>query len=467
MESKAKILIIDDEENIRWVMKKGLEKKHFIVDTVANGEQALQKIRDEEYLLVFSDIFLEGMSGLELLKQLQTEAPELKVVVMAAQDSMNNTIEAMRNGAFDYLSKPFDFDEVYSLVERAIAAQVSPSPESTSGEMEPGDALVDAIIGKSREMQDVFKIIGKSAGSDLPVLITGESGTGKEMVARALHYYSARSDQPFICINCAAIARELLESELFGHERGAFTGAVDSKQGKFELANGGTLFLDEIANIPVAQQAKLLRVLEAGEFERLGSSRTRRVDVRIVSATNQDLIAAHTAGGFREDLYYRLAETVFEIPPLRDRDEDCLPIARHVLEEGAETHGRTIQGFTKEALGAILAYPWPGNVRELRNVLERAAVLATGSEITEADLQLEAPGEAVLTATPGIELSFADAKRQTVETFERHYLREALRENEGNVSRTAGAIGMVRQSLQQKIRELGLKADEFRRRARD
>jgi two-component system nitrogen regulation response regulator GlnG len=376
MNNKAKILIIDDEESIRWVMKKGLEKKHFIVDTVANGEQALEKIRQEKYLLVFSDIFLDGMSGLELLKLLQTEAPYLKVVMMTAQDSMNNTIEAMRTGAFDYLSKPFDFDEVYSLVERAIAAQVSHAPASTSGELEQGDALVDAIIGKSREMQDVFKIIGKSAASDLPVLITGESGTGKEMVARALHYYSRRNDQAFICINCAAIARELLESELFGHERGAFTGAVDSKQGKFELANGGTLFLDEIGDMEHSLQAKILRVLQNNEFYRVGGKEPLKVDVRIVAATNQNLESMMLEKKFRDDLYHRLNVIAIQLPPLRDRPEDIPLLANHFVRKYAKKLSRGNIYLTPEVEQLLRNHPWQGNIRELENVIKRAIVLA-------------------------------------------------------------------------------------------
>ena len=289
MSQNPKILIVDDEENIRWVFKKAFEKRNFLVDTAQSGEEALHKIQNNDYLTVFTDIFMEGMTGLELLKQVKTLKPDIKVVVMTAQDTMNNTIEAMRRGAYDYTSKPFDFDVIFALVDKALAAQKIQAPPTETLKTPSDEFSIDAIIGKSKKMQDIFKTIGKSAASDLPILITGESGTGKEMVAQALHYYSKRSDHPFIAINCAAISRELLESELFGHEKGAFTGAVERKQGKFELADGGTLFLDEIGDMESPLQAKILRVLQDHEFYRVGGKTPLKVNVRILAATNQDL----------------------------------------------------------------------------------------------------------------------------------------------------------------------------------
>jgi DNA-binding NtrC family response regulator len=325
----------------------------------------------------------------------------------------------------------------------------------------------DQLIGSGVAMRRVFDTIQKVAETDLSVLIRGESGTGKELVAQALHATSSRRARPFVAVNCAAIHRELVESELFGHEKGAFTGADRRRVGRFEAAEGGTIFLDEIGDMASETQAKVLRVLEERKLERVGSTETVDVDVRVVSATHRDLEEEVAAGRFREDLYYRLKVVETWLPPLRERIEDLPALADRFLGQVAERLEREKRTLGPGALARLSRYPWPGNVRELRNVLERAAVMAAGDEIAEEDLQLEsgaAPSEANRSDR---DLSFSEAKRQTVERFERRYLSEALREHEGNVSRTANAIGMVRQSLQQKIRELGLKAEEFRRRGRD
>jgi DNA-binding NtrC family response regulator len=316
-------------------------------------------------------------------------------------------------------------------------------------------------------MRRVFETIQKVAETDLSVLIRGESGTGKELVAQALHTTSSRRSRPFVAVNCAAINRELVESELFGHEKGAFTGADRRRIGRFEAAEGGTIFLDEIGDMAPETQAKVLRVLEERQLERVGSTQSIEVDVRVVSATHRDLEEAIEAGLFREDLYYRLKVVEIELPPLRERIEDFPALSDRFLSQVAERLDREKKTLGPAALARLARHGWPGNVRELRNVLERAAVLAIGPEIDEEDLQLAPESKTVVTTTPDLELPFADAKRQTVESFERQYLSQALRENEGNVSRTATSIGMVRQSLQQKIRELGLKVEEFRRRARD
>jgi len=307
-------------------------------------------------------------------------------------------------------------------------------------------------------MRRVFETIQKVAETDLSVMIRGESGTGKELVAQALHATSSRRSRPFVAVNCAAINRELIESELFGHEKGAFTGADRRRIGRFEAADGGTIFLDEIGDMASETQAKVLRVLEERQLERVGSTETIEVDVRVVSATHRDLEEAIEAGQFREDLYYRLKVVEIELPPLRERIEDFAALSDRFLNQVALRLDREKKTLGTAALARLARHGWPGNVRELRNVLERAAVLSAGPEIAEEDLQLAPESDEVLQGQP---------KRQTVESFERQYLSHALRAHEGNVSRTAAAIGMVRQSLQQKIRELGLKVEEFRRRARD
>ena len=384
MDNTKKILIVDDEENIRRIFKKGLEKKNYTVHTAPNAEDALQKIKSQKYFLVFSDIFMGGMSGLTLLKEIKKINPQAKVVVMTAQDTMNNTIEAMQIGAYDYISKPFDFEVVYTLVARVESSREIqvPSPSEIRGK--ESETSVGSIIGKSKIMQDIFKIIGKSASSDLSVLITGESGTGKEMIAETMHRYSKRRDQPFVCINCAAISKELLESELFGHEKGSFTGAVDQKKGKFEIAKGGTLFLDEIGDMELALQAKILRVLQNKDFYRVGGKEVLEADVRIITATNQNLEEQMKQKRFREDLFHRLNVINISIPPLRDRMEDITLLANHFLNKYATDLSQEETYLSSETVKILNSYSWRGNIRELENVIKRAVVLArTGPILSE------------------------------------------------------------------------------------
>ena len=385
MNSKQqKILIVDDEKNILWVMKKGLEKNNYLVDTAVSGEKALEQLQKNEYLMMFSDIFMEGINGLELMEQSRQIYPELKIVIMTAQDSMQNTIDAMRLGAYDSLAKPFDFEDVYKLIEKAETAQsFSPPKElepsqclSTSTENEEG-----SIIGKSKSMQEIFKTIGKSAGSDLSILITGESGTGKEMIASTLHHYSLRKDKPFVAINCAAIARELLESELFGHERGAFTGAVETKTGKFQQADGGTLFLDEIGDMELPLQAKILRVLQNNEYYRVGGKEPLHANVRIIAATNKNLLDMIEQKSFREDLYHRLNVIHIDMPPLRERLEDVPLLANHFISRYSKTLARGPVYLSPDVERILSSYHWQGNIRELENVIKRAVMLALSGPI--------------------------------------------------------------------------------------
>jgi len=384
MNNTKKILIVDDEENIRRIFKKALEKKNYTVHTAPNAEDALQKIKNQKYFLIFSDIFMDGMSGLALLKEVKKISPQAKVVVMTAQDTMNNTIEAMRIGAYDYISKPFDFEVIYTLVARVESnreTQIS-SQSEIAGKVD--EDSVESIVGKSKVMRDIFKTIGKSATSNLSVLITGESGTGKEMIAEAMHYYSKRKDLPFVCINCAAISKELLESELFGHEKGAFTGAIDQKKGKFEIAKGGTLFLDEIGDMELALQAKILRVLQNKDFYRVGGKEVLEADVRIIAATNQNLEEQMEQKRFREDLFHRLNVINISIPPLRDRMEDVTLLANHFLNKHATDLSQGEIYLSSETIKILNGYSWKGNIRELENVIKRAVVLArTGPILSE------------------------------------------------------------------------------------
>ena len=464
----GKILVVEDEHAIRLALKGLLRREGYSVELAEDGEIAIEKLRREAFDLVITDLALgRGATGMDVLRVAKEERAGTGVVMITAHGSEKIAVEAMKTGADDYVPKPFDNDELRVIVARTLERHRLERENRLLREQIQRNFGFDNLIGSGRAMERVFETIQKVAETDLSVLIQGESGTGKELVAQALHTTSQRSARPFIAVNCAAINRELVESELFGHEKGAFTGADRQRIGRFEAADGGTIFLDEIGDMAPETQAKVLRVLEERKFERVGSTETIEVDVRVVSATHRDLTAASREGSFREDLYYRLKVVEIDLPPLRDRIEDLAPLADRFLGLVADRLDREKKTLGESALARLSRHAWPGNVRELRNVLERAAVLAPRATISSEDLQLDAklfdrPATSLDQALP-----FADAKRQIVESFEREYLNNALCEHEGNVSRTAIAIGMVRQSLQQKIRELGLKADEFRRQKGD
>jgi len=461
----AKILVVEDEHAIRLALKGLLKREGHEVELAEDGEIATARLRDQAFDLVITDLALgRGASGMDVLRVAKEERPETAVIMITAHGSEKIAVEAMKTGADDYVPKPFDNDELRVVVARSLERHRLERENRALRERLQREFGFDQLIGSGAKMRRVFETIQKVAETDLSVLIRGESGTGKELVAQALHESSRRRAQPFVAVNCAAINKELVESELFGHEKGAFTGADARRIGRFEAADGGTIFLDEIGDMAPETQAKVLRVLEERKLERVGSTETIEVDVRVVSATHRDLEERAKEGAFREDLYYRLKVVEIELPPLRARIEDLPALSDRFLNQVAERLERDKKILSEEALARLSRHDWPGNVRELRNVLERAAVLAAGVEIGEADLSLDADLEHVPSESPDLDVPFSEAKKQTVERFERRYLSEALREHEGNVSRTANAIGMVRQSLQQKIRELGLKADEFRKR---
>jgi len=461
----AKILVVEDEHAIRLALKGLLKREGHEVELAEDGEIATARLRDQAFDLVITDLALgRGASGMDVLRVAKEERPETAVIMITAHGSEKIAVEAMKTGADDYVPKPFDNDELRVVVARSLGRHRLERENRALRERLQREFGFDQLIGSGAKMRRVFETIQKVAETDLSVLIRGESGTGKELVAQALHESSRRRAQPFVAVNCAAINKELVESELFGHEKGAFTGADARRIGRFEAADGGTIFLDEIGDMAPETQAKVLRVLEERKLERVGSTETIEVDVRVVSATHRDLEERAKEGAFREDLYYRLKVVEIELPPLRARIEDLPALSDRFLNQVAERLERDKKILSEEALARLSRHDWPGNVRELRNVLERAAVLAAGVEIGEADLSLDADLEHVPSESPDLDVPFSEAKKQTVERFERRYLSEALREHEGNVSRTANAIGMVRQSLQQKIRELGLKADEFRKR---
>ena len=464
----SKILVVEDEHAIRLALKGLLRREGHDVSLAEDGDMAVEKIREEDFDLVITDLALgRGKSGMDVLRAAKEARPETGVVMITAHGSEKIAVEAMKAGADDYVPKPFDNDELRVVVARSLERHRLERENRLLREQVQREYGFDNLIGSGAAMRRVFETIQKVAETDLSVMVRGESGTGKELVAQALHSTSLRRSRPFVAVNCAAINRELVESELFGHEKGAFTGADRRRIGRFEAADGGTIFLDEIGDMALETQAKVLRVLEERQLERVGSTETIEVDVRVVCATHRDLEEEIEAGRFREDLLYRLKVVEIEMPALRERIEDFAALSDRFLGQVAERLDREKKTLGTAALARLARHSWPGNVRELRNVLERAAVLSTGPEIAEEDFQLAPESGEILQSIPDLDLPFADAKRQTVERFERQYLSQALRENEGNVSRTATAIGMVRQSLQQKIRELGLKVEEFRRRARD
>jgi DNA-binding NtrC family response regulator len=460
----TRILVVEDENAIRLALKGLLGREGYEVELASDGEGAIAMQQGHVYDLVLTDLALgRGASGMDVLKAVKEGRPETAVVMITAHGSEKIAVEAMKAGADDYVPKPFDNDELRVVVRRALERHRLERENRLLLEQIQREYGFDKLVGSGKAMGQIFSTMQKVAETDLSVMVRGESGTGKELVAQAIHNTSNRKHKPFVAVNCAAINRELVESELFGHEKGAFTGADSRRTGRFEAADGGTIFLDEIGDMAPETQAKVLRVLEERKLERVGSTRSIDVDVRVISATHRDLEEEVASGKFREDLYYRLKVVALELPPLRERTEDIPTLADRFLDQVAERLGRRRKRLSDAALARLTTHTWPGNVRELRNVLEQAAVLAPGEVIEESDLQL---GEVQSgSSSPGIEsdLSFGEAKRRTVESFERGYLLRALREHDGNVSRTATAIGMVRQSLQQKIRELDLRSEDWSR----
>jgi DNA-binding NtrC family response regulator len=464
---KPRILVVEDERAIQLALSSLLRRAGYEVSLAGTGDQAIESLMGGgAFDMVLTDLALgRGPSGMDVLRAAKKVRPETVVVMITAHGNEQIAVEAMKAGAEDYVPKPFDNDEIRLVVQKALERTRLERENRLLRDQIQRQYGYENLIGAGAPMQKVFETIQKVAETDLTVLVRGESGTGKELVAQALHNRSNRKNQPFIAVNCAAISRELVESELFGHEKGAFTGADARRQGRFEAAEGGTIFLDEIGDMPLETQAKVLRVIQERSFERVGGTQPIDVDVRIVAATHRNLQEEVAEGRFREDLFYRLHVVEIELPPLRARSEDIPALAQRFLEQVNERHGRDKQRISEAALAALARHPWPGNVRELRNALEQAAVLTTGKEIGEADLHLTrsptalpSKGQAEV-VEEGV--SFSEAKRNAVQRFEHGFLLRALRAHGGNISRAAESVGMVRQSLQQKIRELGLRSEDW------
>jgi two-component system response regulator AtoC len=480
-ETEAKrVLIADDEINIRRVLEAILKRDGYEVVTAANGLEALAGMSRGVHTVI-TDLKMPGLDGMGLLRRLSSEYPDVPVVMITAHGSVENAVEAVKLGAFDYIEKPFDQEQIRQIVDKALKTHAFARRDARLEE--PVGRGRFRLVGESPAIRQVYAVIEKVADTPSTVLLTGESGTGKELIARALHEYSSRHAGPFIKINCAAIPKTLMESELFGYEKGAFTGAVGAKPGRFELAHGGTLFLDEIGEIPVEMQVKLLRVLQESEFERVGGIKTIKVDVRLVAATNRDLHAEVAAAAFREDLFYRLNVVPIHLPPLRERREDIPLLTDHFITKFNDRLKKQISGIDLNAVDRLVAYHWPGNIRELENVIERTMLFCEEPSIRALDLPGELMGIGPVVDEPppppsrvsgsfslpalaaavslpiGAEAvsSLKEAVRAETERVERELIQRALDETGGNVTQAARKLKISRKSMQTKMKELGLR----------
>ncbi len=449
----GRILIVEDEDKLRRVIQLQLESAGFEVDGAATAEQALPLAAAAN--LVITDLRLPGMSGTDLIDQLQSRGITAAVLVMTAHGSVEAAVQAMKLGAADFLQKPFSLDHLTTVVERVMAVQSLRDENQRMREQLDQRYQFGNIIARSATMREIFHTVERVAPTRATVLIAGESGVGKDMIARAIHQHSPRKNHAFVKINCTALPENLMESELFGYEKGAFTGATATKPGKFEQADQGTAFLDEIGDVPGNIQVKLLRVLQERQFERLGSNFTRSVDVRVIAATNVDLRAALEQGRFREDLYYRLNVVPINIPPLRDRKEDIPFLVTHFLQKLAPELGARAKEISPAAIDRLLAHPWPGNVRELENTIERSLVLAAGDVLQPADIRIEPPRHMPAASSAQAPLL---PEGETLEHWEQMMIREALRRASGNKSQAARMLGLTRNALRYRLSQMGLES---------
>jgi len=465
--TRARVLIADDESSIRFFLRETLESAGHEVVEVENGDAALEALSAGPFAIAFLDVRMPGHTGIELLDQIKAIGSDVAAVIITAQNTFENAVEAMKRGALDYLVKPFGMDEVLALVEKALRTRaLQREVRDLRREVGRTPVVGDRLVGSSPEMLEVFKTIGRVARTDVPVLITGESGTGKELVARAIHQASPRTDAPFVAVNAAAIPRDLLESELFGHERGAFTGAVEARPGRFREAHGGTLFLDEIGDMPPELQAKLLRVLQSGEVLSVGGRRPEHLDVRILAATHRNLDTAIRDGSFREDLLYRLRVVPIHIPPLRERPTDIPTLVHHFVAHYADELASGTVDMPDRTIDRLAQYEWPGNVRELENAIKRALVLTT-TELLTPDafdfLRADARGadESTLEQRMVREARIAleepnprDLHRLLLSRIEKPLIETVLEHTGGNQLRAAALLGINRNTLRKKLTEL-------------
>ncbi len=445
-----KLLLVDDQKEVLEGLTLAFRRTEHDVYTADSGEQAVRVMSEENIDVVLTDLMMDGLDGMGVLRHAQSLNPSPVVIILTAHGTIESAVDALKEGAWDYLTKPVNVKELRAQVERAAEHRNLVKENVELRQHIDKHFGMEGMIGESAEMHQIYDKVRQIAPTKANVLLLGESGTGKEVLAKALHQVSPRAKKPFIPVHCAALPETLLESELFGHERGAFTGAVSKRQGRFELGNGGTIFLDEIGEIPLSMQVKLLRVLEAREIQRVGGSETHKVDVRIIAATNRDLSEEVAEGRFREDLYYRLNVVSLTLPPLRQRKADIPILCRHFLAEFAKENNRPVPDISKEALEVLSSYHWPGNVRELRNVLENAFVFLSGDKIEPANL----PKDISRVETPGDEVKFRLGL--PLEEVETEYLKKTLWSVDGNRTKAAEILHISRRTLQRRIKELGL-----------
>jgi len=456
MTMMERVLIVDDEEQMRELLAKVLEKNGYQVTTAGDGGQALTLLEKEPMDLVVTDVRMPGLDGMEALKAIKELNPEIVVIIMTAFGSIDQAVQAVKEGAYDYINKPFKIDEMLLTIKKALEERRLRHEVTALRHELHTRYHFENLIGKSRAMQEVFSLIEQVASSRSTMMIYGKSGTGKELVARAIHYNSLRANKAFVPVNCAAIPSELLESELFGHEKGSFTGAIATKVGKFELATGGSLFLDEVGSMRLDLQAKILRALQEREIERVGGTRTIKIDVRVIAATNRDLKKAVEEGTFREDLYYRLNVVPITLPPLRQRRDDIPLLVEHFIAKYNREFNRRVKGFSAGATAALYQYDWPGNVRELENVIERAVALAQSESISLRELPLDISilGRDMIEDIQKVGLSLRQARSH----FEKQYILNILEKVQWNQTEAARLLGLHRNTLLWKLQRLGIES---------
>jgi DNA-binding NtrC family response regulator len=440
-----RVLAVDDEEPFRRLLKNELTRKGFSVDVAVDAGAALASLRHNVYDVILIDIVMPGTDGISLMKKLNQDPASPVIIVLTGRATVETAVEAMKHGAYDYLSKPYKLDELVIIVNRAYEyGRLRIKNQQFQQELIRKESPVD-FVGRSKTIGDILALIRKIAPTDSTVFIQGESGTGKELVANTLWHYSRRSASPIIALNCSTLSENLMESELFGHEKGAFTSAYQTKYGIVEVADKGTLFLDEIGEMPVGLQAKLLRFLDSGEFRRVGSNKSLTVDVRVIAATNKDLTGLIKTGAFRQDLYYRLNVINISIPPLRERREDIPDLSHYFLKKYSQRLSKPIHGFTAEASASLNTYPWPGNVRELENIIERAVILCDAGKIGPEDLSI-----------PVASLRREQSPNPSLDEMEREYILKVLKETSGNQSRASQILGIDRKTLYLKLKKYGI-----------
>ncbi|MDH4223094.1 MAG: sigma-54 dependent transcriptional regulator [candidate division Zixibacteria bacterium] len=451
---EKRILVVDDDNLMKDFLKETLTRSEYLVDLASSGDEALDKLKLKEYDVIVSDIRMPKLGGMELLKAARENSPDIKVVMMTAYGTVENAVEAMKLGAFDYIMKPFSADEIELVVKKAFEYKKLIIENRMLKSEVAGKYRFQNIVGKSPQMQKVFEMVDMIADSRSSVFLAGESGTGKELIAKAIHYNSSRKDGPFIKINCAALPEGLVESELFGHEKGAFTGALRQTRGRFEMADGGTLLLDEISEMPPGLQAKLLRVLQEREFERVGSGQSIQVDVRIISTSNRNVEEEIKKGNFREDLFFRLNVIPIHLPPVRERKEDIALLVQHFLQKYNQENNRNVQGFSEKVNKLFMEYHWPGNVREIENYLERAVVTTKNKILTPDDFPKELFFRKADYDDSGLKVGC------TIAEMEKALILKTLDAHAGNKTKAAEILGVSSRTLRNKLQEYGLKEEK-------